>query len=75
MAEKKDDKKSTPTPEQVAEWILRDIQMCMSFMNMVRSDPAVLKALATAVHGRYVDQLQEKDTQPELEFSENGNTK
>ena len=61
-----------PSPEKVAEWILRDVQMCMSFLNMLRADPAVLQAIANTIHARHIEELEKKNAGPELEFSENG---
>lgn len=64
-----DDKKSVPTQEQVAEWLLRDIQMCMSFLNMLRADPAIIKVLSATIHARHLEEIEKKELQPELDLN------
>lgn len=65
--------KPVPSTEQVAEWILRDIQMCMSFLNMVRADPKVLHMIAETIHARHLEEIEKAKLQPELEL--NGSAK
>lgn len=44
------------TLEQVIEWIHNDLSMIVSFANMARNEPEIVKAMAKVLHERYVHQ-------------------
>lgn len=59
----------TPTSEQIATWMVRDLESAVSFLNMLRSDPEILAAIKDKVVERFRLEDEKKQSQPEIDFN------
>lgn len=60
---------AAPTPNQVAEWVRRDLDNAIAFLNMLRNDPQIIAAVVDIVNEKVALREEEKKVNPELNFN------
>lgn len=59
-------------PSDIADWVTRDIENSIAFLNMLRSDPELKAAIISMVQERIKVKQEAEASQPELPLNENG---